>query len=121
MLKHPHDWDPHSFFFSKVSQRKEDDDLFSGIAAIPVNALHSKFYETDIEPVIHDTVYDPSFITKQLLSQVIITDAKVPYATGITNIDEDVFEGRRQDITSHRTLTTKERHLDVNTSDLREI
>ena len=49
-----------------------------------------------------------------------ISDAKVLYATRITNLEEDVFEGRIQDVTSHRIFTSKEKHLDVKPSDLRE-
>ena len=47
------------------------------------------------------------------MSQERIADAKVVDAKIITDIDKDVFEGRRQDVPSHRTFTSKEKHLDV--------
>ena len=49
-----------------------------------------------------------------------ITNAKVPDATRITNLQEDVFEGQHQYLPSHRTFTFKERHSDVNPYDLSE-
>ena len=47
-----------------------------------------------------------------------IAEAKVPDATRITDIAEDVFEGPCQDVTSHSTFTSKEIHSDFNPSDL---
>ena len=61
------------------------------------------------------------FITIRLVSQVIITDAKLTDATRINDLYEDVFEGRLQDIPFHRNFLSKERHSDVNTSDLSNI
>ena len=51
---------------------------------------------------------------------MIIANAKVSHATKINDIDEDVFEGRSQDVPSHRTFTYKDRHPYVNPSDARE-
>ena len=47
-------------------------------------------------------------------------NAKVPDVIIITDIDKIVFEGRYQDVPSHRNFTSKERHLDENPSDLRK-
>ena len=82
--------------------------------AIRVDALQSKLNDTEIDPGLHDTVHDPYFIATRLVSQLIITEAKVPDETRITNLEEDVFEGWRQDVPSHRTFTSKEIHSDVN-------
>ena len=70
-----------------------------------VGALWSKIHETEIELGLHDTVQNPSFVTTTLVSQVRISDAKVPDATRITDLEEDVFEGRRRDVPSHGTFT----------------
>ena len=83
--------------------------------------MRSKVHETEIEPGLRDTVHDPYFIATRLVSQVIIFDAKVPDATIINDPDEDVFKGRCQDLPSHRTFTSKERHLYVNPSDISKI
>ena len=50
-----------------------------------------------------------------------IANSKVPDATRITDLEDDVFEGRRQDVPSHRTFTFKERHSDVKPSDIIKI
>ena len=73
--------------------------------AVCVGALWSKVHETEIEPGLHDTVRNLSFVTTTLVSQVRISDAKVPDATRITDLEEDVFEGRRRDVPSHGTFT----------------
>ena len=83
--------------------------------------MQIKVHETDIDPGLNDTVHEPSFIDTQLVSQERITDAKVPDATRITDINEDFFEGRCQDVPSHRTFNSKDRYSDVNTYDLSKI
>ena len=82
--------------------------------------MRSKAYETYIDPGLHDIVQTPSFIMTLLVSQVIIANAKVPDATRINDLDEDVLEGRYQDIPSHRTFKSRERDPDVNKYDLSE-
>ena len=72
--------------------------------------MQSKLNDTEIDPGLHDTVHDPYFIATRLVSQVRIADAKVTDATRITDLEDDVFEGRRQDVRSHRNFTSKERH-----------
>ena len=46
ILTYPHDWYPHSVRFPKGSRSKEEEDLFTGIAEIYVDALRSKVHET---------------------------------------------------------------------------
>ena len=48
--------------FPKVSQSKDEEDLFAGIAEICVDALRSRVHETDIEPGLQNTVHNPSSI-----------------------------------------------------------
>ena len=67
--------------------------LFSGIAAISVDALRRKVHETDNDPWLNNTVHNPYLITTRLVSEVRISDAKVPDATKITDLDEGVFKG----------------------------
>ena len=114
VLTSSHDWNPNSVRFPKGSHSKEEEDLSAGIAEIYVDALQSKFHETEIEPGKRDTVHDPYFIVTRLVSQVRIADAKVQDTTRITDLKEDVFEVRRQYVPSQRTFTSKERHSDVN-------
>ena len=76
--------------------------------------MRSKVHETEIDPVLRYTVHNPSFIETRLVSQVRISDAKVPDLTRITNLEEDVFEGRREDVPSPRTFTSKSKHSDFN-------
>ena len=83
--------------------------------------MRRKVLENKFEPGLLDTVHDLYFITTILVSQVRITNAKVPDATMITDLDKGVFEDRCQDVPSHRNFTFKERHLAVNPSYLREI
>ena len=118
ILTSQHDWKPHSICFPKVSHSKEEEYLFSGTAAIHVDTLRSNIHETEIETGLQNNVHDTSFIVMKLVSQVTIANAKVPDATRINYTDEEVFEGRRQDIPSHRNFTSKERHPDVNPYDL---
>ena len=118
VLTFPYDWDPHSVRFPKGPHIEEEENLFTGIAKICVDALWRKVNETGIEPGLCNTVHKRSFITTRLVSQVRIANAKVPDATRITDLEEDIFEGRRQDVPSHRTFTSKYRHLDVNPFDL---
>ena len=94
VLTSPHDWNTHLVCFPKGSHSEEEEEVFAGIAEIQVNALRSKVHVTEIYPGLHNNVHKPSFVTTILVSQVIIYDSKVPYATRITNIEEDVFEGR---------------------------
>ena len=56
ILTYQHYQYPHSVLFPKGSHSKEEEDLFSGIAEICVDALRSKFHETNIEPGLSDTV-----------------------------------------------------------------
>ena len=51
---------------------------------------------------------------------MIIVDAKVLDATRISDLENNVFEGWRHDVPSHRTFTWKERHSYVNPSELRK-
>ena len=118
ILTYKYEWDPHSVCFPKDSRSDEEEDLFAGIVSIHVKALRNKVHETKIDPGLRNTVHDPSFIATQLVSQVRIAYAKVTDATRINDPGEDVFEGQRQDVPSHRTFTSKERHSDVNPSDL---
>ena len=48
------------------------------------------------------------------MSQVRITNAKVPDATRINDPDENVFEGQCQGVPSHRNFASKEKHSDIN-------
>ena len=110
VLTFPHNWDPHSVRFPKVSHSEDEKDLFSGIVAIPLDALMNKVHDTEIEPGLHNTVHNPYFIVMRLVSQVRIVDAKDPDTTRITDLDENVFKGRLQSLTSHRTFMSKEIH-----------
>ena len=121
VLTSPHEWDPHSIRFPKFLHIEEGGDLFAGIEAIHVDAVRIKVQETEVYPGICNTVHNPYFIVPRILSHVRIAEAKVPNATRITDIEEDIFEGRCQDVPSHRTFTSKERLLDVNPYDLSEI
>ena len=107
VLISPHDWDPHSVCFPKGSRSREDEYLFAGISEICIDALGSKVHETEIELGICDTVHALYFIATRLVSQLRIADAKVPDATRINDIEEDGFEGQRQDVPSHRTFMSK--------------
>ena len=118
VLTSPYDWNHHFVCFPKGSHSEEEEYLFAGIAAILVHTLRSNVHETEIEPGICNIIHYPSFIATMLVSQVRIADTKVSYATRITDIEEEVFEGWLQYIPSHRTLTSKERHFDVNPSKL---
>ena len=118
VLTYPHDWDPCYIRFPKGSHSKEEEDLFAVIAEIYIDVLRSKVHDTEIEPGLRYIVHDSSFITTRLVSQVRIADAKFPNATRITDLEEDVFESQSQDIPSHRTFTSKERHSGVKSSDL---
>ena len=89
----PHDWDPHSIHFAKDPHSKEEEYLFDGIAAISVDTLRRKVHETDIDPWLNDTIQKPYLITTRLVSEVRISDTKVPDATKITDLDEGVFKG----------------------------
>ena len=91
VLTSPHDWDTPSVWFPKVSHSKEEEDLFSGITAIRFDVLRSKVHDTDIDTGLRDTAHNPSFILTRQVSQVRISDAKVPDATIITDIDEGYF------------------------------
>ena len=118
VLTSPHDWYPHSVRFATVPHSEEEEYLFASIETIRVDALRSYVHETDIYPGLRNTVHNPSLVATRLVPQVRISDAKVPDATIITNLDEDVFEGRRQNVTYHRKFTSKERHLGVNPCDI---
>ena len=96
VLTSPHDWDPNSVRFPKGSHSKDEEYLFAGIVEICVDALQSKVHENEIEPGLHDTVHDPYFIATRLGSQVRMDNSKVPDATRITDLEDDVFEGRCQ-------------------------
>ena len=120
VLTYHHGWYPHSVSSPKGSHSKEEEYLFSGSVPISVDALRSKVHDTNIDPGIRNTMHDPSFIATPLVSQVRIADAKVTDATRINDLYEDVFEGRRQDVPSHSNFTSKERHSDVNPSDISE-
>ena len=92
VLTSPHDWDPHFVRFPKGSHSKEEEYLFAGIAEICVDKLRSKVHETEIESGLNNTVYYLSSIVTRLVSQVIISNAKVPDSTRITDPEEDVFK-----------------------------
>ena len=98
-------WYHQSVYFPKGSHSQEKEYLFACIVAIHVYALRSKFHETEIYLGLRNTIHNPSFIAKRIVSQVRIANIKVPDATIITDLEEDFFEGHRQDVTSHRTLT----------------
>ena len=121
VLTSQHDWDPHHVRFPKGSHSKEEEDLFSGISEIRVDILWSKLHETEIDPGLRNILHNLSFIATRLVSQVRIADAKVLDATKIIDLDEEVFEGQRQEVPYHRTLTLKEKHSDVNPYYLGEI
>ena len=83
--------------------------------------MRSKVHETEIDTGLHDTVHMPYFVATRLVSQVRISNAKVVDTTGITDLNKDFFEGQHQGVPSHKTFTSKERHFDVNPSDLSKI
>ena len=118
ILTYQHDWDPHSIWFPKVSCSEEEEDLFTGIAAICVDALQSRFHETKIDPGLSNTIYNPSFIATQLVSYVIISDANVTNSERINYPDEDAFEVQHQDVPAHRNFTSKKRYLYFNPPDI---
>ena len=45
-LTSPHDWDTHYVRSPKESHSKEEEDLFTGIAAICIDAFQIKFHQT---------------------------------------------------------------------------
>ena len=91
ILTYQHYQDPHSVCFPKGSRSREDEYLFAGISEICIDALGSKVHETEIESGLNNTVYYLSSIVTRLVSQVIISNAKVPDSTRITDTEEEVF------------------------------
>ena len=110
VLTYLHDWDHHSVRFPKGSHSNNEEYLFAGIAETRVDALRIKVHDTEIEPGLRFTIHNLSFIATRLVSQVKIADAKFPDATRSTDIEENIFEGRHQDVPSHRIFTPKEIH-----------
>ena len=107
ILTSQHDWDPHPILFPKILRRKEEEYLFTGIAKIHVYALRIKVHDIEIDPWLRNTIHNSSFIETRIVLQVRIADANVPDAARINYFGDDVLEGHRQDIPSHRTLTSK--------------
>ena len=83
---------------------------------IRIDSFCRKVHETNIDSGIRNTVHNPSFITTRIVSQVIISNIKVPDAARITDLEYDVFEGLIQYIPSQKNFTPKEIHSDVNSS-----
>ena len=92
ILTYQHDYDPHYIRFPKFSRREEEEDLFTGIAAICVDALWIKVHETNIDQGLRNTVHILSFVVTRLLLKVRIADANVPDAARIKFPDEEFFE-----------------------------